>query len=329
MYRSQIFGVANEVTSASAADNVPPLTTDGLPATALGRLAWQHLIRGDWVELAARYPFDVRPLTDDRPYFAGYVRPRDLPRMLDRLELLQDEWGYLSLWATLGIAAIGAGVLVVLPVVLSGGSIRSGGPAALGVLVYFACLGAGYITVEIALISKCGLALGNYTVSAAVVVPGMLVCSGAGSLVSGRLVERARGALPLLLALIALVLLVEVFALDIALDHIGRMQAVMRPIGVLLLLSPTAFLMGFPMPMAMAALARLGQDRMFLWAWGINSCFSVVGAPLVPILGTAFGLSAALALAAMAYLIAVPAALFALPLAARQDRGLTAAAAAK
>ena len=55
------------------------------------------------------------PLTNHRPYFAAYVKPGDLPRVTDRLELLQDEWGYLLLWATLAIACIAALSLVLVP----------------------------------------------------------------------------------------------------------------------------------------------------------------------------------------------------------------------
>jgi choline-glycine betaine transporter len=46
---------------------------------------------------------------------------------------------------------------------------------------------------------------------------------------------------------------------------------------------------------------------MFLWAWGINGCFSVIGAAAVPIIATSFGLSAVLISAGFAYLIAIPA----------------------
>jgi choline-glycine betaine transporter len=46
---------------------------------------------------------------------------------------------------------------------------------------------------------------------------------------------------------------------------------------------------------------------MFLWAWGINGCFSVIGAAAVPIIATSFGLSAVLMTAGIAYLIAIPA----------------------
>ena len=57
----------------------------------------------------------------------------------------------------------------------------------------------------------------------------------------------------------------------------------------------------------MSWLARLGKEGMFIWAWGINGCFSVVGAALVPIVATAFGLAAVLDVSAAAYLLAIPA----------------------
>ena len=46
---------------------------------------------------------------------------------------------------------------------------------------------------------------------------------------------------------------------------------------------------------------------MFLWAWGINGCFSVIGAALVPIVATSFGLPAVVLVGAVAYLVALPA----------------------
>jgi hypothetical protein len=64
--------------------------------------------------------------------------------------------------------------------------------------------------------------------------------------------------------------------------------------------------MGFPMPVAMTTLGRLGKEAMFLWAWGINGCFSVIGAALVPVLATSFGLHSVLAVSGAAYLLALP-----------------------
>jgi len=65
--------------------------------------------------------------------------------------------------------------------------------------------------------------------------------------------------------------------------------------------------MGFPMATGMGVLTRLKKENMFLWAWGVNGCFSVIGAALVPIIATSFGLAAVIATAGAAYLIAIPA----------------------
>ena len=74
----------------------------------------------------------------------------------------------------------------------------------------------------------------------------------------------------------------------------------------ILLVAPAAFLMGFPMPIAMTTLGRLGKQSMFLWAWGINGCASVIGAALVPVLATSFGISSVLQVSAIAYIVAIP-----------------------
>ncbi len=102
------------------ADDAPPSgkADDGvLPATVMGRLAWHALIAGQWAEIAHRYVFNTRALTNDAPYFAAYIKTADLPRVLDRLELLQDEWGYLLIWATLGVACLTATVLLAIPLI--------------------------------------------------------------------------------------------------------------------------------------------------------------------------------------------------------------------
>ena len=88
---------------------------------------------------------------------------------------------------------------------------------------------------------------------------------------------------------------------------IGTLPYGWRLLICFLTVAPPAFLMGFPMPTAMTWLARLGKEHMFLWAWGINGCFSVIGAAAVPLIATAFGLSRVLAVGGIAYLVASPA----------------------
>jgi predicted membrane-bound spermidine synthase len=277
-----------------------------VPAIVMSQLAWNSLLHGNGTDLT-NYVFDARPLTNNRPYFAAYVKPGDLTRTTDRLELFQDEWGYLLLWATLGIAAVAALVLVAIPVLLGWRTIFSRTPGQLRVIAYFACLGLGYIMVEVALIAKFVLPLGNPTVSASILITGMLVFSGLGSLTSERFMDRAKVTMPIIFVAIGALLIAYGFFIDPILDAIGRLPYALRLVCCFLLIGPPAFLMGFPMSTAMTWLGRLGKNAMFLWAWGINGSFSVIGAALVPIIATSFGLASVLQISGLAYLIAAPA----------------------
>ena len=160
-----------------------------VPATTMGRLAWHYLMTGGWDKVASQYVFDTRPLTNDAPYFAAYEKFGDLPKTLDRLDLFQDDWGYLVLWATLGVATACAAILILLPMLFGWRAIFSKSPGKGGTVLYFAGLGLGYIMVEVGLISRFTLALTNPTISASVMIAGMLVFSGLGAFLSERLFD--------------------------------------------------------------------------------------------------------------------------------------------
>lgn len=299
--------VPDATANADATGNALPLAEAAEPSTILARLFWHWVAGGGAIEHARDYVFDTRPLTNARPYFAAYEKFTDLPRTLDRLDLFQDDWGYLLLWATLGIAAAAAAVLIILPMLIGWRSVFSRSPGKFGTIIYFAALGLGYITVEVGLISRFTLALANPTISASILISGMLVFSGIGSYFSDRIVERARVILPLILVVIAILLVGYALFLDPVLDQIGALPFPLRLLCCFVLVAPPALLMGYPMATAMASLMRLGKDQMFVWAWGINGCFSVVGAAAVPIIATTFDLPAVLEVSAGAYLVAIPA----------------------
>jgi len=281
-----------------------------LPSTVMGRLAWHSFVTGDWQQIADRYVFDTRKLTNDAPYFAAYVKTKDLTQVLfdpDRLEPLQDEWGYLLIWATLGVACLTAAVLLVIPVLWGWRSIFAKTPGKALSVVYFACLGAGYIMVEVGLIAHFVMALGNPTVSASILITGMLVFSGLGALVSERILAMKRRVMPVLFSAIGGLLFLYAFKLDTAFDAIGAFPYSARLAFSFLFIAPPAFLMGFPMPTAMTTLGRLGKEHLFIWAWGVNGCFSVIGAAAAPVIATNYGLGAVIEIAGVAYLLAIPA----------------------
>ncbi len=275
--------------------------------SALYRMVADQLIAGHEREVLRDYLFDGRPLSNDNPYFAGYVKISDLPRVFGMLDAVSDEWGYLLLWATLAESLLLGCVLLLIPVVFGWRSIFSRQRGKLGILVYFLCLGLGYIVIEVGLIGKFVLALANPTVSASVLITGMLVFSGLGSLASGRFLDRCRRVMPRVFLAIAAILVAYSFILGPLLDAIGLWPYGLRIVACLALLFPPAFLMGFPFPTGMGMLSRLGKEHFFLWAWGINGLFSVIGSVAVPLIAVLFGLKALIWVAAAAYLLALPA----------------------
>ncbi len=273
----------------------------------LYKVMLHHLMDGEFEKVQKAYVFDTRPLTNNRPYFAGYIKAHEIPNFLDQLEAVSDEWGYLLLWATLIVAAIFGVLLMLFPMIWGWRTIFSRQPGKIGIMVYFMCLGLGYIVVEVGLIAKFIVALGNPTISASVLITGMLLFSGLGSLTSGRYLDRCRKVMPRIFLAIGALLVLGALFFDPILSVIGQWPYILRVGACLLLIAPAAYLMGFPFPMAMAMLSKLGKERFFIWAWGINGTFSVVGAVLVPIVSVLFGHQVLIFGAAAVYIIAMPA----------------------
>jgi hypothetical protein len=116
-----------------------------------------------------------------------------------------------------------------------------------------------------------------------------------------------RTIMPVLFLCIAAILVSYALYLNFVLDAIGAFPYGVRLLLAFAIIAPPAFLMGFPMPTAMTTLGRLGKDHMFIWAWGVNGCFSVIGAAAAPVIATNFGLGAVIEIAGAAYLLALPA----------------------
>lgn len=273
----------------------------------LYRLVASRLISGHLAEVEAGYVFNVEPLTNERPYFAGYLKIPDLPKFIDKLEAISDEWGYLLLWATLLLSVLFGFTLMLLPMIFGWRAFFQRHRGKFGVIVYFLCLGLGYIFVEIAMISKYILCLGNATVSVAILITGMLLFSGLGSYLSARLMPLAARSIVVICSLITALLVLYAVYLDRILGLVGLWPYGVKIVFCLLLLFPVAFLMGFPFALGMSTLSRLKKEHFFVWAWGINGSFSVVGSVLVPIISVSLGISTVILVAAVIYFTALPA----------------------
>jgi hypothetical protein len=228
------------------------------------------------------HEFDLRPATLDRPMFFDILRLDHLGTILARLEILpQQELGPLINIAVLAQALLIALVVLLLPLAAPRRIGAKGAPLRRA-LVYFPALGLGYLFIEIALIGEASLYLDDVTTAFALVLSGMLIFSGLGSMVANRL--RLRLAWPAIIAILALCLL----ALPaIILATIGW-PLPLRLALLVSLLAPLSFALGMPFPMGLTEAGKSGQG--FLpWAWALNGAFSVIATPLANLIATELG----------------------------------------
>ena len=258
-----------------------------------------------------QYAFDLRPATDDRPYFFHFFRWRALPVLLSALGAAWIpfvEWGCLVLIATFVQALVVSVLLIPAPLAWAQRQTREAYPkrslgrGRLQTLFYFLLLGVGYLFVEMAMIQRLVFLLANPIYAVAVALTGLLLLSGLGSgwaayriaqgSSAGRLASVA--ALTVAVAAAAYALgLRTVFELLLAwplLARTGVAVAVMMPL----------IAMGIPFPLGLRELRRGGRD-LLPWAWAVNGCASVVAASLATLIALSAGFATVLLVAATCY----------------------------
>jgi hypothetical protein len=144
--------------------------------------------------------------------------------------------------------------------------------------------------------------LNDRTSGFAVVLTGMLVFSGLGSMLADRLTAAPRRAI----ALACLVAVGWCGAMLVGLQPIKLatldLPWILRASLVLAVLAPVSLALGFPFPLG---LARTGSGGLLPWAWGLNGAFSVVATPLANLIAREAGFSRVLLSAAVLYVIAL------------------------
>ncbi|MBC9796714.1 spermidine synthase-like protein [Sinomicrobium weinanense] len=246
------------------------------------------------------YDFHIRPATDDQPYFSQFLRWKSFPQ-LQRLYGQQSasflELGYLIVLVTFVQSAMLAIIFIVLPLFRfrkkSGGKLQT--------LFYFSGLGIGYMFVEIVLIQQFTLYLGHPVYAITAVIGTMLLLSGTGSYLSSRLSPKPAVLRKVTLLITVLLLLYGWFLTAILQAGTGFPFFVKIFLAVILIGIP-AVIMGMPFPLGLRYLSQ--QEKANIpWAWGINSCMSVVSTALATIIALESGFILLMIFAALAYFI--------------------------
>ncbi len=245
---------------------------------------------------------NIRPQTLDRPAYYASLRLDRPATLIHRLEVLpQAEIGALVNLVVLGQAAVIALLVLAAPLLFRRRRTGPPEPRRLWPVFYFPSLGLGFLLIEIFLIDKAAFYLNDYSSAFALVLTSMLIFSGLGSLIAGRM-----GGMPKVAAFISLVVVLGWIGLMLTGAEEVLMTTLDQPVWVrglivLATAAPVSLALGLPFPLG---LIQVGEGRMLPWAWGLNGAFSVVATPLANLMSREVGFSSLLMVGAGLYVLA-------------------------
>jgi len=262
-----------------------------------------------------RQTSQLKPATDDKPFFNQHVRwssvrwqtirdvfSQDNP-MAARMALENKPIAEVTLLLILAQSIILAVILILIPLFRyskQGLQFRNKWRW----LGYFACLGLGFIMIEISFIQRFTLYLGQPVYTLAVIIAGLLLFTGIGSYASGmRNVDR-NGLVKKFLPALLVVLLLTSFITPIVFKSTIQWTLAVRVVLTLLLLAPMGILLGIPFPTGIKTVS-IESEAFIPWAWGVNGFFTVIGSVGAVILGMMLGFKIVILLATVFYAMAI------------------------
>jgi hypothetical protein len=266
------------------------------------------LLSADPAEYQRQYAFDITPVTDNRPFFFYTVQPRDLLSFVRKASTRAEDYNAVNkaiplLFALMGISLMATLLILALPPLVLGARLPSH-RGVRGFLLYFLFIGAGYILIEVALIQKFVLFLGEPVYALTVVIFSMLVSSGVGSAFSKRLLGNSEGRLIKALGCIALLAALLALLVSQTLTSLVSLPLQLKILLTVTTIAPLGFAMGMPFPTALRRLEEWHAPSV-RWAWSLNAASSVLGSVGALMCAIYLGLMQTLIIGGLFYLAAL------------------------
>ncbi len=249
--------------------------------------------------------YDLRPPTDERPYFFNILKPRavftgDLPDVDLGVVASGNLVATIMLLLLCCITTTCVVGSVVVPLLRVGPPQMAGSVFAASVL-YFALIGMGFMFVQIPFLQRFSVFLGHPTYALAIILFSMILFTGFGSLLSDRLADHnLQRALSVLPAVASGLLLIASSSLQTLIDSTISLGLLGRCVTVTLFVGVIALPLGAFFPIGLRSVRRI-SDEATPWLWGINGAAGVLAAVTAVAVSMWWGISTSLILAAAAY----------------------------
>ncbi len=258
-------------------------------------------------KLYRQYLFQIKPATDNRPFFSNFFK---LTRLKDTYRIIGQKWlpflqGEFLVFLLLIQSIIIAFILILLPLLVDRRRGKRKKGVSVKILFYFGSIGMAFMFVEIIFIQQFILFLGHPLYSTSVIIFSLLFASGIGSFFSKRILgqDLRKNLRKSLLICAGLVVLYLLF-LPLFYDAFIHLSLPLKMGLTILTVFPLGFLMGFPFPSGIRLLAEQ-EGRLVPWAWATNAFSSVVNSISALMIAFWAGYSLVLILASGGYLMAL------------------------
>jgi SAM-dependent methyltransferase len=248
----------------------------------------------------------LRPVTDDDPFFNqgrrwSHLGPSSFAQVFGAGE--RGYYGQPIAQVTLVIlliqAVLIAGVMILFPLArFERRGLRVSGRW--GFLTYFASVGLGFIFIEIVLLQRLSLFLGQPIYTYSVVLASLLVFTGAGSYLANRIGSVSQLCY-CLLAIVGIVVVTQLTLSSLLALALG-LPLYMRVSVAVIAVAPLGLALGVPFPTGLR-LVRQQVPQLVPWAWAVNGFFTVIGSIGAMILGMILGFTAVYFIAAACYAV--------------------------
>ncbi len=269
-------------------------------------LTLQLLSPSERAKLYKNYLFQIKPVTDNRPFFFNFFKLNKLKATYNAmgkkwLPFLQGEFLVPLLLVQSIIIAF---FLILLPIFVFRKAKNKIRGFSSRIFLYFSLIGMAFMFLEITFIQKFILFLGHPLYSVSIIIFSLLFSSGLGSFFSKRILgQNLKRNLKRSLLLCTGLIVLYLFLLPLLYESLIGFNLTLKIILTFLVIFPLGFLMGFPFPTGVRLLDQ-GEKRLILWAWATNAFSSVINSILALIIAFWGGYNLVLVLAAGGYLLA-------------------------
>ncbi len=232
----------------------------------------------DFEEMINQVSFNVKPITDNSPFFYNYSMyfPKEL------------------LFVLLGVLSI---CLILKRKYINTKELKNK-------YIYFMGLGVAFMLVEIPIIQKMIRYFGNPSFAFSIILFSILLSTGIGSGLSGtKALKKLTSSSPIYLLWVSLSIFVFQLNIGKIMDLTVSFDFNLKILVTLITIAPMGLLMGLPFAIGMRKLNESNTENFIPLMWGVNGLFSVLGSVLAVIISMKVGFNATIYLGASIYLL--------------------------